>query len=103
MGIGGGLAITVGLTAGLKVPQRQAQMVSLALSVVPTTIPAAWVYWREGQLATWSVVLAVIAGLIVGTDIGARLANRLGRRALYVALIGFVSATAFYMAHEALA
>ncbi len=49
LGIGGGLAIVAGLTGGLKVPQHQAQMVSLVLSIIPTTIPAAYVYWRAGQ------------------------------------------------------
>src|SRR5277367_1659148 len=34
LGIGGGLAITVGLSAWLKVPQRLAQMVSLVLLTV---------------------------------------------------------------------
>lgn len=41
LGIGGGLATTVGLSAVLGVPQRPAQMASLVLSLTPTTIPAA--------------------------------------------------------------
>ena len=40
LGIGGGLAITAGLSAGLKVPQHQAQLVSLMFSIIPSTIPA---------------------------------------------------------------
>jgi uncharacterized membrane protein YfcA len=48
MGIGGGLAITVGLTAALGVPRHQAQLISLVLALVPTTVPAAWVYWQQG-------------------------------------------------------
>lgn len=39
LGIGGGLATVVGLSAILRVPQHQAQMISLVLSLVPTTIP----------------------------------------------------------------
>ncbi len=48
MGIGGGLAITVGLTAGLRVPQHQAQLVSLVFSVIPTTVLPASIYWSKG-------------------------------------------------------
>ena len=77
LGIGGGLAITAGLSAGLKVPQHQAQFISLIFSILPTTIPSAWVYWRSGWSAPWIVVCAVILGLWAGTDLGARIANRL--------------------------
>ena len=51
LGIGGGLAITAGLSAGLRVPQHQAQLVSLVFSIIPMTIPAAWIYWRNGWSA----------------------------------------------------
>ena len=102
LGIGGGLAITVGLSAWLKVPQRVAQMVSLALLVVPLTIPAAWVYWREGRIVSGAVLVGVVLGLVVGTDIGARLANRLNDQALRRSLLVFIVLMAAYMAHEAL-
>jgi hypothetical protein len=102
LGIGGGLAITVGLSAWLKVPQRVAQMISLALLVVPLTIPAAWVYWREGHIVSWAVLIGVVLGLVVGTDIGARLANRFNDKAMRRSLIGFIVLMAGYMAHEAL-
>lgn len=49
LGIGGGLAITVGLGAVLCVPQHQAQMVSLVLSLVPTTLPPAMCTGRKGS------------------------------------------------------
>ncbi len=62
LGIGGGLATTVGLTADSEFRQRQAQMVSLVLALVPTTAVSAWVYWRQGSLASWPVLLAVILG-----------------------------------------
>ncbi len=96
-----GLATTVGLSAVLGVPQRQAQMASLVLSLIPTTIPAAWIYWRDGAMAPWPALLGVILGLVVGTDLGARLANRTDRRALRPILFAFVSAMAVYMAREA--
>ncbi len=102
LGIGGGLATVVGLSAVLRVPQHQAQMVSLVLSLIPTTIPSAWVYWQQGWSSPWTVLAGVIVGLIVGNDIGARLANRVDRSALRVLMVLFVSAMAIYMAYKAL-
>ena len=101
LGIGGGLAITVGLVAGLKVPQHQAQLVSLLFSVVPTTIPAAWIYWSKGLAVSLPALIAILAGLWIGTDLGARLANRVTKTALRKILIGFVSAMTLYMAFKA--
>jgi uncharacterized membrane protein YfcA len=101
LGIGGGLATVVGLSAVLGVPQHQAQMISLVLSLVPTTLPSAWVYWSSGALTRWPVLLAVIPGLAIGTDLGARLANRISPMALRRLTIGFVSAMAIYMAFKA--
>ncbi len=102
LGIGGGLAMTVGLSAWLKVPQRQAQMASLVLLTIPVTLPAAWVYWREGLLASWPVLIGVILGLAAGTDAGARLANQVGDRTLHRLMIAFVAAMALFMASQAL-
>jgi len=102
LGIGGGLAITTGLSAWLKVPQRLAQMTSLVLLTAPLTIPAAWVYWREGRTASWPVLAGVVLGLVAGTDIGARLANRFSDKALRRSLIAFIAVMAAYMAREAL-
>jgi uncharacterized protein len=101
LGIGGGLATTVGLSAVLHIPQRQAQMASLVLSLMPTTIPAAWIYWRAGAMGPWPAILGVILGLVAGTDLGARLANRVDRRTLRPLLFAFVSAMAVYMALHA--
>jgi uncharacterized membrane protein YfcA len=102
MGIGGGLATVVGLSAVLRVPQHQAQMVSLVLSLIPTTIPSAWVYWQQGWSSPWPVLAGVILGLTIGNDIGARLANRVDRAALHYMMVFFVSAMALYMAYKAL-
>jgi uncharacterized membrane protein YfcA len=102
MGIGGGLAITVGLSAGLKVPQHQAQAVSLFLSIIPLTIPAALVYWQQGWSASWTVIGGVVLGLWVGTDLGARAANRLRGQTLSHLLAGLVLMFALYMAYKAL-
>jgi uncharacterized protein len=102
LGIGGGLAITVGLSAGLRIPQHQAQLVSLVISIMPTTIPAAWVYWHQGWSASWLVIGGVVLGLWGGTDLGARMANSVGKTTLHHTLVGFVSTMAIYMAYKAL-
>ncbi len=102
LGIGGGLAITVGLSAWLKVPQRLAQMISLALLTVPLTIPAAWVYWREGRVVSWPVLVGVVLGLVAGTDIGARLANCFNDTILRRSLLVFIVLMIGFMAREAL-
>lgn len=101
LGIGGGLAIVAGLTAALKVPQHQAQMLSLLLSIIPTTLPAAYVYWREGLLPSWPILAAVIVGLWAGTDAGARAANCVSPTVLRAVLITIVTAMAAYMAWKA--
>ena len=77
-------------------------MVSLALLVVPLTIPAAWVYWREGRIVSGAVLVGVVLGLVAGTDIGARLTNRLNDKALRRSLLVFIVLMAGYMVHEAL-
>ncbi|MGY3693523.1 putative membrane protein YfcA [Bradyrhizobium sp. USDA 3240] len=102
LGIGGGLATVVGLSAVLGVPQHQAQMASLVMSLIPTTIPSAWIYWSEGTLASWPVLTGVIVGLLAGTDLGARAANRIDRATLRSATIFFVSLMALYMTFKAL-
>ena len=102
LGIGGGLAITVGLSAGLRVPQHQAQLVSLAVSLIPTTIPAAWVYWHQGWSASWLIIGGVVLGLWGGTDLGARMANGVSKARLHHILVIFVSVMAIYMAFKAL-
>ena len=100
LGIGGGLATTVGLTVALRVPQHQAQMISVALSLIPTTALSAWVYWREGRMASW--LIAVIFGLQFGMDIGARIAIRLSSQTLKGTMIILVASLTAYMTCMAL-
>jgi uncharacterized membrane protein YfcA len=102
MGIGGGLAITVGLAAGLRVPQHQAQLVSLIFSVIPTNIPAAWIYWSKGLMVGWPATVGIVAGLWIGTDLGARMANGVSKSVLRKAVIALISLMAFYMTWKAL-
>jgi uncharacterized protein len=100
LGIGGGLAIVAGLAGGLRVPQHRAQALSLLLSVLPTTMPAAYVYWRQGLLPPWPILAATILGLWAGTLLGARAANRLRPPTLRRALIVTVTAMTAYMAYR---
>jgi uncharacterized membrane protein YfcA len=102
MGIGGGLAITVGLAAGLRVPQHQAQLVSLIFSVIPTNIPAAWIYWSKGLMVGWPAIIGIIAGLWIGTDLGARVATGVSKAVLRRAVIALVALMALYMTSKAL-
>ncbi|WP_439404491.1 sulfite exporter TauE/SafE family protein [Bradyrhizobium sp. DASA03076] len=102
MGIGGGLAITVGLAAGLRVPQHQAQLVSLIFSVIPTNIPAAWIYWSKGLMVGWPAIIGIVAGLWVGTDLGAHAANGVSKTVLRRSMIALVALMALYMTYKAL-
>ncbi|TYL98931.1 sulfite exporter TauE/SafE family protein [Bradyrhizobium rifense] len=102
MGIGGGLAITVSLAAGLRVPQHQAQLVSLIFSVIPTNIPAAWIYWSKGLMVGWPAIIGIVAGLWIGTDLGARAANGVSKAVLRRTMIGLVALMALYMSYKAL-
>jgi hypothetical protein len=54
-------------------------MIGLILTIMPTTVCAAYIYWRAGQLPCWPILVAVIVGLWGGTDLGARLANHMDR------------------------
>ena len=44
----------------------------------------------------------VVLGLWIGTDFGARMANRVSKTALHNILVGFVSVMVIYMAYKAL-
>jgi hypothetical protein len=60
---------------------------------------------RRGGLAGLPAILsgrAVVVGLVAGTDIGARLANRFGDQTLRRLVIGFIVLMAAAMAQEAL-
>jgi uncharacterized membrane protein YfcA len=101
LGIGGGLAITAILSAGVKVPQHVAQALALAVTTLPLTLPAAWVYAaHEGGLPWW-VVAGIIAGLWIGTAIGARVATLMDEVTLRRILPFCIFAMAAFMAWRA--
>lgn len=101
LGIGGGLAITA-LMAGIGgLTQHRAQATSLAVTALPVTLPAAILYVQQGTELPWLAIAALIAGLWIGTDIGARFANRLSPERLRLAMILTLAALALFMAFKA--
>jgi uncharacterized protein len=97
LGIGGGLAI-VALSVGLlHVERREAQILSLTVSAFPLTLPAAFVYMRQGFSVPRDVVVALIAGLALGSWLGGLCANRLPERGLQLGFMGLLGAMALYM------
>ncbi len=58
--------------------------------------------WREGRIVSWPILVGVVLGLVAGTDIGARQANRLNDKTLRRSLLVFIVLMAGYMAQEAL-
>ena len=95
------MAIVAGLTGIAKVPQHLAQLASLLVSLVPATLPAAYIYWRAGMLAPWPILVAAVLGLWGGTHLGALAATHMAGRTLRRALIVMVTAMAGYMAWSA--
>jgi uncharacterized membrane protein YfcA len=101
LGIGGGLAITALMAGIAKISQHRAQAMSLAVTALPVTLPAALFYVQQGTALPWLTIVSLIAGLWIGTGIGARLANRVGPDALRVMLIVTIAAMAAFMAFKA--
>jgi uncharacterized membrane protein YfcA len=101
LGIGGGLAITALSVFFLKMSQHQAQAVSLTMTALPLTLPAAFVYVRQGLHLPWWAILGIVLGLVIGTKAGAMLANRLPERNLKLVFIALILAMAIYMAISA--
>ena len=85
-------------TTVLHLPQHRAQAMSLILTLLPLTIPAAGVYLAQGwPLPGWSIA-GVIGGLWIATVVGARVANRLPERVLRPTFIVLILGMAAYMA-----
>jgi uncharacterized protein len=97
LGIGGGLAITALSVLLLRMGQHQAQALSLMVTALPLTLPAAWMYAHQGTSLPWRVIVLVIIGLALGTKAGAMLANRLAEHTLRLVFTGVILAMAIYM------
>jgi len=101
LGIGGGFAITVLSIVALRALQHQAQALSLAVTALPVTLPAAWEYVRQGWDLPILVIGGIIVGLWIGTMAGSRIANKLVGRDLRYVLIAVIGAMAMFMAWKA--
>jgi uncharacterized protein len=101
LGIGGGLAITALMSGLMKIAQHRAQAMSLAVTALPVTLPAAVLYVQQGTELPWLTIVSLIVGLWVGTDIGARFANRVAPDKLRIMLILMIAAMALFMAFKA--
>lgn len=81
IGIGGGIIIVPALLFLFGFSQHQAQGTTLALMVPPIGLPAAWTYYKQGNV-NFEVALLICAGFFLGGFIGARFATGLSNVAL---------------------
>ncbi len=97
LGIGGGLAITALSVIVLRKHQHEAQALSLAVTALPLTLPAVWVYVHQGLSLPWRSIVWLIVGLVIGGWTGAVFANRLPEKKLKLAFTVVLVAMASYM------
>jgi len=90
LGVGGGIAVILGLLLVAKMPQKLAQGTTLLVVVAPVSVLALLEYWRQGNVALVPG-LVVIAGFVVGAWAGALLVGQvpslLLRRVFALALV----------------
>lgn len=101
LGIGGGLAITALMAAIAGISQHRAQAMSLAVTALPVTLPAALLYVQQGTELPWHAIVSLVVGLWIGTDIGARLATRLSPEKMRTLMILMIAAMAAFMSFKA--
>ena len=91
-GIGGGIVIVPLLVMLAKFPRRLAAGTSLG-AIVPAALVGVASYAAVGQV-DWLVALILVAGSIVGAQVGAHLLHKLPVRAIRWAFIGFLALVA---------
>jgi len=74
IGIGGGVIIVPALVFLYGFSQHQAQGTTLALMVPPIGLPAAWTYFKQGQVQ-FEVAILICVGFFMGGFLGAKLAT----------------------------
>jgi len=73
IGIGGGVIIVPTLIFLFGFSQHQAQGTTLALMVPPIGLPAAWTYYKQGNV-NFEVAMLICVGFFLGGFLGAKLA-----------------------------
>ena len=101
LGIGGGLAITALMTGLLKISQHRYQAMSLAVTALPVTLPAALLYLRQCSEMPWLTMVGLIAGLWIGTGVGARFATQVSPDKLRIMMIVMIDAMTAFMTFKA--
>src|SRR5512134_3277172 len=81
IGIGGGVIIVPALVFVFGLSQHQAQGTTLALMVPPIGLPAAWAYYKQGDV-NFEAALLVCAGYFLGGLLGAKMALRIPNEVL---------------------
>lgn len=98
LGIGGGLVMIPMLVAWLGLGQRQAQLASLSLLLLPLGLPGVWVYIAHGRPMPWAVLGATVLGFLLGGALGARGATRVRESYLGRGFALFLGLMALFMA-----
>lgn len=88
-GVGGGILMVPALVAVLGLDQRRAAATSL-VAIMPAALVGAISYGLRGELSLSAAAL-LVAGSLVGTQIGVRLLHRLPTGALRWVFVGFVA------------
>jgi uncharacterized membrane protein YfcA len=85
------------LALWLRLPQLQAQLVSLIVMIAPVRLPGVLVYAHGMGAIPWAVLLGLANGFALGTHLGARLATSLPGPRLRGAFAGLMLLTAGMM------
>ena len=96
-GIGGGVIIIPLLALWLRLPQHQAQLVSLVVMVPPIRLPGLLVYANGWGNFPWVILYGLASGFALGTYFGARLAMSIPGARLKGAFAGLMVVTAGMM------
>ena len=95
-GIGGGVVMIPLLALWLRLPQLQAQLISLTVMVLPIRFPGVLVY-AGGTGFPWLILGGLASGFPFGTYLGAALALSVPARRLRGAFAGLMLVTAGMM------
>ena len=90
VGIGGGLVVIPALTrCGYK--RLETQAASVAMMIPPIGLPSVLVYARGPEGLPWKLLVAVIAGFVVGNVFGGKTSTQISEKtAKYVSLCLFI-------------